>query len=145
MDLASFDQLVEKVKTRIALATQHLAAEGRLEARTEIDLIVNIIRTASLEAGQMREMRTLVQKGLPDVEFPEIDLGSTLDTEKQKKPDIKGRKSGGAEHLAGKRKSTRPTHESGRATKRKSYGGEKGDEERRVPRRKPKGWSGPWP
>lgn len=32
MDLASFDQLVEKVKTHIALATQHLAAEDRLEA-----------------------------------------------------------------------------------------------------------------
>ena len=52
---------------------------------------------------------------------------------------------GGSEHVNKKRPSTKKKHEDGIARKGKNRGGEKGDKNRRPPRRKPKGWKGPWP
>src|SRR5713101_3662293 len=63
----------------------------------------------------------------------------------KKKIDVKGRSAGGSEHTSEKRPSTTGKHQESRATKRKSYGGEKGDDGRRYPRKRPKEWLGPWP
>jgi hypothetical protein len=65
--------------------------------------------------------------------------------EKRKKVDLKDQTTGGAKHKKGKRASTKLDHEYGDARKRRDYGGEEGDERRRYPRRKPKGWKKPWP
>jgi hypothetical protein len=64
---------------------------------------------------------------------------------KSKKIDIEGRTSGGAPHKKSKRKSIKQKHEKGWATKRKSYGGEKGDAARPYPRKRPIGHKGAWP
>jgi TPR repeat protein len=64
---------------------------------------------------------------------------------KTKKLDLKGKSSGGSEHKSKKRPSTKGKHQKGHAAKRQSYGGEKADDGRRYPRRRPKGWTGPWP
>lgn len=53
--------------------------------------------------------------------------------------------SGGRRHRKGKRKSTREDHEQGAARKDADYGGEKGDEYRGYPRRRPRRHKGPWP
>ena len=53
--------------------------------------------------------------------------------------------SGGAEHTAGARPSTEPTHQAGDARKQRDRGREKGDKGRGWPRCRPKGWTGPWP
>lgn len=50
-----------------------------------------------------------------------------------------------AEHTKGKRPSTREKHEEGARRKNKDRGGEKADEGRRPPRRRPPGHKGPWP
>ncbi len=50
-----------------------------------------------------------------------------------------------AEHKSGARKSTKGRHQSGTARKRRDRGGEKGDERRRPPRKRPDDWKGPWP
>lgn len=63
----------------------------------------------------------------------------------KKKIDLKGKSSGGSEHKSKKRPSTKRKHQKGRAAKRESYGGERGDVSRRYPRKKWKGYKGPWP
>ena len=50
-----------------------------------------------------------------------------------------------SEHTKGARPSTKQDHQTGTARKRRDKGGEKGDERRRPPRKRPKGWKGPWP
>ncbi len=52
---------------------------------------------------------------------------------------------GGEEHQEGARESTREKHEDGQARRQRDRGGERGDRNRRLPRRKPRGWKGPWP
>jgi hypothetical protein len=64
---------------------------------------------------------------------------------RRKKLNLRGKSSGGSEHRSKKRSSTKGKHEKGKATKRKSYGGEKGDTIRRYPRKRWKGYKGPWP
>lgn len=49
---------------------------------------------------------------------------------------------GGAGHDKGARPSTRARHETGDARRREDRGGEKGDENRTLPRRRPDGWIG---
>ena len=51
----------------------------------------------------------------------------------------------GGEHTKNPRPSNLPKHEEGQTRKKRDYGGEKGDERRDPPRRKPPGWKGPWP
>jgi hypothetical protein len=63
----------------------------------------------------------------------------------KKKVDLKGKSSGGSEHSSKKRQSTKEKQLKGRATKQKSYGGEKGDVNRELPRRRWRGYKGPWP
>jgi RHS repeat-associated protein len=48
-------------------------------------------------------------------------------------------------HRKGKRESARGRHEQGEARTQRDRGGEKGDVRRRAPRKRPKGWKGPWP
>lgn len=50
-----------------------------------------------------------------------------------------------AEHVSGKRNSTKEVHEKGKARNAKYYGGEKGDINRNPPRQKPPNHKGPWP
>jgi RHS repeat-associated protein len=50
-----------------------------------------------------------------------------------------------AEHNQNKRESNREIHEKGQARKNQDQGGEKGDKNRADPRKKPNGWTGPWP
>ena len=52
---------------------------------------------------------------------------------------------GGEEHVQGARESTRGKHEAGKTRKLRDRGGEKGDSNRVIPRRRPRGWKGPWP
>ena len=52
---------------------------------------------------------------------------------------------GNAGHDAGARESTRGKHEAGESRRKRDRGGEKGDDQRDYPRRKPAGWKGPWP
>jgi len=49
------------------------------------------------------------------------------------------------EHTKNARKSTQQKHEDGAARKLRDRGGEKGDDARDPPRRRPKGYRGPWP
>ncbi len=66
-------------------------------------------------------------------------------TEKSKAPEGYG-PSGGKDHKKGKRKSTKGKHEKGGAAKDKSRGRERGDNNRRPPRKKPDSYKkGPWP
>lgn len=53
--------------------------------------------------------------------------------------------SGGKEHTSNSRPSTKNKHESGQSAKKKSRGGESGDEQRDFPRKRPKNWRGGWP
>ena len=53
--------------------------------------------------------------------------------------------SGGAEHTKKARKSTREKHQAGTTRKTQDRGGEKGDKFRRLPRKRPKRYRGPWP
>ena len=53
--------------------------------------------------------------------------------------------SGGAEHTTGARPSTGDKHDVGRDRVKTDRGREKGDDGRGWPRRRPKGWTGPWP
>jgi RHS repeat-associated protein len=79
--------------------------------------------------------------------YVQNDPVSWVDTDglvKRKPPSGYG-DSGGSEHTSGARKSTEGKHEGGTATKRKSRGREKGDNARKAPRRRPKGWKGSWP
>jgi hypothetical protein len=64
---------------------------------------------------------------------------------KKKKLDLKGKSSGGSEHKSKKRPSTEEKHQKGLAAKRQSYAGERGDDSRRCPRKKWKGYKEPWP
>ena len=48
-------------------------------------------------------------------------------------------------HSKGARPSTKGKHEAGDARRAQDRGGERGDDRRRVPRKKPKGHKGPWP
>jgi hypothetical protein len=73
------------------------------------------------------------------------DKDRSLGENKTKKVDLKGKSSGGAQHTKGKRKSTKQKHTKGQATKKKSYGGEKGDTSRPYPRKRPIGHKGTWP
>lgn len=50
-----------------------------------------------------------------------------------------------AEHTKAARPSTKEDHEEGQARKKKDRGGERGDERRRPPRKRPPNWKGPWP
>lgn len=50
-----------------------------------------------------------------------------------------------SEHKKNARPSTKGKHQKGKAAKKKSRGGEKGDDKRDVPRRRPDGHKGPWP
>jgi len=50
-----------------------------------------------------------------------------------------------AEHSTNKRESNRNKHEAGDARRKKDGGGEKGDEGRSPPRKRPPGHKGPWP
>jgi hypothetical protein len=50
-----------------------------------------------------------------------------------------------AEHKKSARPSTEEKHEAGTTRKKKDRGGEKGDENRAAPRKRPSGWKGPWP
>ena len=52
---------------------------------------------------------------------------------------------GGAEHTSGARPSTGDKHDAGRGRVKTDRGGEKGDDARDLPRRRPNGWIGPWP
>lgn len=52
---------------------------------------------------------------------------------------------GNAGHQTGARESTKDQHEAGDARRKRDRGGEKGDDNRCPPRRKPQGWKGPWP
>ncbi len=58
---------------------------------------------------------------------------------------LQNEKSGGGEHKKGARQSTKGKHEKGQTRKRRDYGGEKGDDYRDEPRRRPTGYKGPWP
>ncbi len=49
------------------------------------------------------------------------------------------------EHRENQRESNREKHEEGLARKQRDRGGEKGDENRRPPRKRPPEWKGPWP
>ena len=49
------------------------------------------------------------------------------------------------EHTKGARPSTKGKHEKGQTRKIIDRGGEKGDERRDVPRKRPSKWKGPWP
>src|SRR5262249_44824666 len=81
----------------------------------------------------------------------EVDLDLFFPSEgkvslkRRKKYDVKGKSTAGKEHASRKRPSTTAKHQKGRAEKRKSYGGEKGDMRRSYPRKKYKGYKGPWP
>lgn len=50
-----------------------------------------------------------------------------------------------SEHTKGARPSTKGKHERGQARKARDRGGEKADQNRRFPNKKPGGWKGPWP
>ena len=50
-----------------------------------------------------------------------------------------------AEHVKGKRNSTKGKHQEGQTRKLRDRGGEKGDIKRDPPRLRPPGWKGPWP
>ncbi len=52
---------------------------------------------------------------------------------------------GSAGHSSGARPSTQGKHEEGDARRQQDRGGEKGDDRRDYPRRRPDGWKGPWP
>lgn len=52
---------------------------------------------------------------------------------------------GGAEHTKGARGSTKESHQAGKTRKKKDRMGEKADERRRLPNKKPRNWRGPWP
>ena len=52
---------------------------------------------------------------------------------------------GGEEHTSGARPSTGDKHDLGKDRKKTDRGGERGDDARDWPRRRPKGWTGPWP
>lgn len=54
-------------------------------------------------------------------------------------------KGGGAEHTKNARASTKGKHEAGQARKKQDRGGEKGDRDRRAPRKPPPDHKGPWP
>jgi len=49
------------------------------------------------------------------------------------------------DHTKGARPSTQEKHQAGQARRKKDRGGEKADEGRRPPRKRPPGWKGPWP
>jgi RHS repeat-associated protein len=49
------------------------------------------------------------------------------------------------EHTSGARPSTEGQHQKGKRRKKMDRGGEKGDEARRPPRKRPDNWKGPWP
>ena len=48
-------------------------------------------------------------------------------------------------HRSNARESVRERHEKGDARRARDRGGERGDARRRLPRKRPKGWKGPWP
>jgi len=50
-----------------------------------------------------------------------------------------------ASHRKGKKKSTKQRHEEGQKRQNMDRGGEKADPGRTPPRKRPKGWRGPWP
>jgi hypothetical protein len=77
--------------------------------------------------------------------YSEEESSLLLSSKKKKKIDLLGRSSGGSEHTSEKSPSKTGRHQKGKATKRKSYGGEKGDERRPLPRRRYRGYKGPWP
>jgi RHS repeat-associated protein len=52
---------------------------------------------------------------------------------------------GGSEHTSDPRPSTKGKHQKGADRKQTDRGGEKADANRRLPRRRPEGWKGPWP
>lgn len=54
-------------------------------------------------------------------------------------------KGGGSEHTKNARPSTKGKHEAGQARKQRDRGGEKGDKDRRAPRKPPPDHKGPWP
>ena len=90
---------------------------------------------------ELARLRSLLQSlGYSDGEVADLVLAK-----KMKKLDLKGKSSGGSEHESKKRPSTKRKHQKGRATKRKSYGGEKADDGRRYPRKRPGDWKGSWP
>jgi RHS repeat-associated protein len=53
--------------------------------------------------------------------------------------------SGSAGHSTGARPSTEGKHQEADARRQRDRGGEKGDDNRGLPRRRPLGWKGPWP
>jgi TPR repeat protein len=66
--------------------------------------------------------------------------------DKEEKGDISGLRPGGSPHHVNPRGSTREPHEYGEAGKQRSFGGEKGDENRNYPRKRPLDHPrGPWP
>jgi hypothetical protein len=76
----------------------------------------------------------------------DVNHGAVQAQMAEKTTDVKPRDAaGGAEHTSGARKSTEQDHQAGKARKQRDRGGEKGDKERPPPRRRPKGWKGPWP
>lgn len=73
--------------------------------------------------------------------------GATASEAKSKKPPKRGgatRRKGHKTKKGGKR-TTRPKHEGGDATGRRDRDGEKGDNNRRPPRKRPDRHKGPWP
>jgi len=52
---------------------------------------------------------------------------------------------GGTEHTGNARPSTKGRHQEGQGRKKQDRGGEKGDDSRRLPSRRPMKWKGPWP
>jgi len=76
----------------------------------------------------------------------DVNHGAVQAQMAEKKTDVKPTDAaGGTEHTSGARKSTQQDHEAGKARKQRDRGGEKGDKDRQSPRRRPKGWRGPWP
>jgi hypothetical protein len=62
-------------------------------------------------------------------------------------PSVPGKNqpAGGEQHKTGKRRSTLDKHQRGRSRKKRDREGEQADRFRSRPRRKPRGWKGPWP
>jgi len=69
--------------------------------------------------------------------------GNTLNATKSGQDPLSP--AGGKEHKANPSPSNTETHQDGKARKKQDRGGEKGDDQRDWPRRRPDGWKGSWP
>jgi hypothetical protein len=97
---------------------------------------------ATSETGRVESLERIA--GAEAVYDLEVHRSHTFYVGADAVPVHNGKKCG-REHTKNARPSTKDKHEKGQAASNRSRGGEKGDESRDPPRKRPDGHKGPWP